>query len=238
MQELEATQSQYTFALESIKQQKIEDVMSRLTARLRIINSVSITEKDFFMVCGEMKGYGYSVWRMDPDLKNPVNVLSKLGGCCGQMDVQASGNRLVVAENTKHRVGQYDRTGKPTGNFGKAGRDESVADTFGGCCNPMNCRLCANGDVYTSESEGIIKKFNAKGEFLGLIGVVKLEGGCKNVAVAASPSGDKVYLCDQPGSKIVILQQRSPEEMKAAAEQQKAAASKSGLDTLLKFLLQ
>jgi hypothetical protein len=69
----------------------------------------------------------------------------------------------------------------------------------------MNCRITASGDVYTAESEGVIKKFNSKGEFVALIGTAKLTGGCKNVAVAASPDGDTVYFCDLPGSQIIIL---------------------------------
>lgn len=34
---------------------------------------------------------------------------------------------------------------------------------------------------------------------------MKLTGGCKNVAVAASPEGDQVYFCDLPGSRIIVL---------------------------------
>ena len=51
--------------------------------------------------------------------------------------------------------------------------------------------------------------FNAAGEFVALIGTAKLTGGCKNVAVAASPSGDRVYFCDLPGSRIIVLAQKS-----------------------------
>jgi hypothetical protein len=199
------------------QQQSIEAAAASLTARLRIINSVSATEKDVFVACGELKGYGYAVWRMDLEFKNPKQVLSKLGGCCGQMDVQAHGDRLFVAENTRHRVGQFDLEGKSLVTFGKRER-VSEGDCFAGCCNPMNCRIAANGDVYTAESEGIIKKFNAQGEFVALVGSAKLTGGCKNVAVAASPSGDKVYFCDQPGSQIIVLTQKTANVTTAAEE--------------------
>jgi len=188
----------------TVRTEPIDKVMVQLTSRLRIINSITATSKEVFIATGELKGYGYAVWRMDLDFKNPSQVISKLSGCCGQMDVQAQGDKLYVAENTKHRVGQFDLTGKFLTSFGKRDR-ESIGECFAGCCNPMNCRIMNNGDVYTSESEGVIKKFNSKGEFVALVGQAKLTGGCKNVAVAASPDGNTVYFCDLPGSQIIIL---------------------------------
>jgi hypothetical protein len=81
-------------------------------------------------------------------------------------------------------------------------------ECFGGCCNPMNLRAGKDGDVYTAESEGIIRRFGPKGEFLGVVGQVSLTGGCKNVAVGASPDGSKVYFCDQPGSRIIVMSKK------------------------------
>lgn len=213
LEALDVNVKAYEEYLKNRNQVSVDSMLETLTARLRIINSITATDKDVFIACGEMKGYGYAIWRMDRDFLNPEQVMGQLGGCCGQMDVQAQGEHLFVAENTRHRVGQYDHTGKLLTSFGKRDR-ESVGEKFGGCCNPMNCRVAATGDVYTAESEGIVKKFNAKGEFVALIGVAKLTGGCKNVAVAASPSGDHVYFCDQPGSKLIILAKKSGEAAK------------------------
>ncbi len=43
----------------------------------------------------------------------------KLGGCCGQMDIQCDDEHLLVAENTKFEVGIYDRDGKRLSGFGQ-----------------------------------------------------------------------------------------------------------------------
>lgn len=180
-----------------------ESVMADLTNRLRVINGVAISDKDVFLACGESEGYGYSIWRMDLNLKNPKRVLSNIGGCCGQMDIQCCGSDILVAENTKHQFAKYDRYGKEIGRFGKNGK-ETDPGCFGGCCNPMNVRFTGT-EVYTAESEGIIKRFTPTGEFLGMLGAVKISGGCKNVAVAANKEGTRVYFCDQPGSKVLIL---------------------------------
>lgn len=206
----------YETRLGNIKTPSIEDTIKSLTARLRIINGIAATEKDVYIACGEMKGYGYAIWRMDADLKNPVRVLGPVSGCCGQMDIQARGDHFFLAENTKKRVARYDRDGTFVSAFGESGR-ESKGLSFGGCCNPMNCRLMASGDIYTAESEGIVKRFSSGGEFLGLVGYAKLTGGCKNVAVAASPTGDRIYFCDLPGSRIIILAARKVEPAAAAA---------------------
>ena len=205
----------YATVIESHAKRTIDDIVGQLTGRMRTINSIAATDKDIYLACGEVKGYGYAIWRMDTDFKSAERVLGPVSGCCGQMDVQAHGDSFYIAENTKKRVAQYDRTGKLVNAFGKSGR-ESVGLEFAGCCNPMNCRVCDNGDIYTSESEGIVKRFSASGEFLGLVGYAKLTGGCKNVAVAASPKGDRVYFCDLPGSRIIILAAKKDQKNQAA----------------------
>jgi hypothetical protein len=123
------------------------------------------------------------------------------------MDIQCLGPDVLVAENTKKQFGRYDRDGKKLGAFGKGGADTDPT-CFGSCCNPMNLRAVGVGDVYTAESEGIIKRFGPSGEFIETAGVVKLTGGCKNVAVAVSADAKKIYFCDQPGSKFHILEKK------------------------------
>lgn len=185
----------------------IEQYVAMKANRVKTINAIALSERDVFVVCGEAKGYGYAVWRMSHDFKDPVQVMTGLSGCCGQMDVQCCGGDLVVAENTRHRFARYDRDGKAKGAWGKraGGAD---ADGFGGCCNPMNVRVCG-GDIYTAESEGLIKRFTGQGEFVGVVGYAPLTGGCKNVAVALSPDGARVYFADQPGSRIIVLNRKS-----------------------------
>lgn len=201
---LEQNVRMYEQMADQQKKRSVDDVVRDLTSRLRIINALAVTDKDVFVVCGETKGYGYAVWRMGHDFKDAKLVIPSLRGCCGQMDVQARGDELFVAENCSHAVGRYDRDGKKLGTFGKKGA-ETDPECFGGCCNPMNVRVTGDGSVYTAESEGHVKLFNSKGEFAGCVGTAKLQGGCKNVALAVSPDGEKVYFCDQPGSRILVL---------------------------------
>lgn len=201
----------YQQMVKNEKKRTPEDAMKQIADRLRGVNGVTVTAKDIFVVGGSLKGYGYTVWRMDHKFENPKAVLKDLGGCCGQMDVQASGDELFVAENTKHRVGRYDRDGKKLGDFGKSGRGNSDPACFGGCCNPMNVRVGPAG-VYTAESEGIVKLFGPSGEFRVLVGTLKVKEGCKNVAIAATADGSKVYFCDVNGSKVHVLTRKSAAE--------------------------
>jgi hypothetical protein len=182
----------------------VESIVEQITSRLRIINAIAISEKDVFIVCGESQGYGFAIWRMNHDFGEAKQIMSNVIGCCGQMDVQCCGNDILVAENTKHRFAKYDRDGKELGAWGKTGK-ETEPGCFGGCCNPMNLRCSASGDIFTAESEGIIKHFSAKGDSLGIAGTTKLTGGCKCVAVSVAPEGDKLYLCDVPNSRIVVF---------------------------------
>ena len=192
----------------------VDDLVKQLTDRLRIINGITVTDRDVFVVTGESSGFGYSVWRMDHSFQESKQVLAELRGCCGQMDVRASGDELFVAENCSHRVGRYSRDGEKIADIGtRSEREAAGGDTppdsedsgFGGCCNPMNLCIGDDGLVYTAESEGIIRCFTSGGEYRGLIGSAKLSGGCKNVAVAVSADGETVYFCDKPGQRIIVL---------------------------------
>jgi hypothetical protein len=210
---------QYKQILESYKETEkyyksmsVDSIISQTVGRLRTINSVAVTPKDVFIVCGESKGYGYAIWRMTHDFKDPKQVMGSVGGCCGQMDLQVGGDDFLLAENTKYQFARYDRDGKKVGSWGKgqmaAVGQESPPDCFGGCCNPMNLRVGAKGNVYTAESEGVIKSYSPKGEFLSTVARAPLSGGCKNVAVAVTPDEKTVFFCDQPGSKIIVLKKK------------------------------
>jgi hypothetical protein len=198
---------QYEQIENDYKSRTVEQVIEQMTGRVRVANGLAVSEKDVFVACGDF-GYGYAVWRFSKDLKEPKQILGEIGGCCGQMDIQCHGNDVLVAENTKHQFAKYDREGKKLGSFGKRGADTDPA-CFGSCCNPMNVRAVAVGDVYTAESEGIIKRFSPSGEFIETAGVVRLTGGCKNVAVAVSADAKKIYFCDLPGSKFHVLEKKA-----------------------------
>jgi hypothetical protein len=186
----------------------IDSIVQQITGRMRIINSVAVSDQDMFIVCGEHTGYGYSVWRMDHDFGSPKQVMKGLQGCCGQMDVQVLGNDLLVAENCKHSFARFDRDAKKIGEWGGRATGDDDGKCFGGCCNPMNVRCGPNGDIFTAESEGVVKRFSGNGDFVALVAKRPLSGGCKNVAVAASPDGKFVYCCDKPGSKINIFEEK------------------------------
>jgi hypothetical protein len=186
----------------------VDSIIAQMTSRIRTINAITISAKDVFIATGDTKGYGYSIWRMDHEFKNPKQILSGIGGCCGQMDIQVAGDDILVAENTKHRFARYNRDGKELGAYGKRGNGNEL-ECFGGCCNPMNVCAASTGDVFTAESEGVIKRFSSKGDFLGVVATVALSGGCTNVAFGVTRDESRIYLLDLPGSRVLILAKKS-----------------------------
>lgn len=147
---------------------------------------------------------GFEIWRYDLDLGGAKRILQELRGCCGRLNIAAGGETLFIAENTLHKVGRYDREGRPLGKWGSNRRGDPTS--FGGCCNPMDISVGPGGDIYTAESEGIVKRFSAaEGRFIGTVGKVGDASGCKNVPLAASADGGKVYMLDVQNKQIRVL---------------------------------
>ncbi len=200
------------------------------------ITSLAVTSKDVFLCCGALEGHGYEVWRTDHDLSSPKKVVTDLGGCCGQCDIQATEDHLILAENTKFQVGLLDRDGNRLTSFGQ--QDRTSKDGFGSCCNPMNVRCCSNGDILTAESSlGFIKRFNKDGALVSTVGKAKIGGGCKHVAIGFDEKRDRYYMQYQDRNQICVLVPlaEAPEvtaEEKAALEAQQGLARKLTGDSI------
>ncbi len=183
----------------------IEDVeIDRSISQMGSVNSIAIGDSNVFVTCRSNEGFGYDIWKVTKDFENPEMVKGNLSGCCGQMDIQACDDKLLIAENTKFRVGIYDSKGKMISKFGQ--QDRTGDEGFGSCCNPMNVRCCENGDIITAESSiGTIKRFDAEGKLLGTIGKAKIGGGCKNVALAHDTKLDRYYMMYEDEGAICVL---------------------------------
>ena len=186
------------------------------------VTGLAATDKDVFISVRSLEGRGFDVWRTNHDFQEGKNVVKKVSGCCRQLDIQAQNDHLLIAENGKFEVSIRDRDGKPLTGFGK--RDRSAVDGFGSCCNPMNIRCCSNGDILAAESSiGNIKRFNAKGEFVGLVGKARVGVGCKHVALAFDESRNRYYMMHEDNSHIAVLIPRN--EVPAPTEEVKAASA-------------
>jgi len=202
--DLKKIYTQQLVYLRTQKDQTIDKVIASITARLKQINAITTSGSDVFIACPMSKGYGYAVWRTDQAFANPKQIIKGLSGCCGQMDIQAAGDLVFVAENSRHRIVRYSRDGAEVGSFGKTDR-EGLGEGFGGCCNPMNLCFTVDGDLLASESNGVVKRFTPDGKYQGMVGVAAVPAGCKNSAIGISSDGDRVYYIDIQGSKILVL---------------------------------
>ncbi len=142
---------------------------------------------------------GYDVHCLSADLSEGKKIITKLRGCCGQMDIDALGNELVVAENSRHAVKIYDRAGKLQRQFGKT--DRTCKNGFGSCCGPMNVTVVGD-KILTGETvspSALIKMFDGKGERIAVIGSAKGPASCSRMTLGATPDTATVYMLD--GSK-------------------------------------
>ena len=146
---------------------------------------------------------GYTVYRLDRKLENPKAIITGLSGCCGQMDVMASGDTVYVAANCAFEVSLYDREGKKKGAITKP----NGAKYFDGCCEPKNVCMGADGSLYVAESARCaVNRFAPDGKFLGEVGIVPDIGGCVRVTVAVSRDGSRVYMLDTNKNAVRVLE--------------------------------
>jgi hypothetical protein len=215
--------------MEQFEKRSVVDPSSMIAnARVR---SLAVTSKNVFVCGNSLDGRGYEVWKANLDMTEPVQIASALSGCCGQFDIQANEDYLLLAENTKFQVGLLDHDGKRISSFGKSSR--LGGDGFGGCCNPMNVRCCDNGDILTAESSiGTIKRFNKAGELVSVIGKAKIGGGCKHVALGFDKARDRYYIQFEDKNCICVLASKS-EATELTEDEIAAKKAKEGLGSKL-----
>ena len=122
------------------------------------------------------------------------------------MDIQARDEKLYISHNARHSIEARDRDGKELAKFGTKGKVK--ATDFGGCCEPKNLRVLANGDILAAESgpPTCIKRFSSDGIFKEVVAVLDTKGNCVRVTVEASPDGSRFYLMDTSRNAIRVFQ--------------------------------
>ena len=197
---------------EMIKQTKrpfdeaLAQMKTQLEHRRSEVTGLTVTEQDVFMAVPAPSDFSFRVYRFNHELKEPKLVVEKLRGCCGQMDIQSHDGNLWIPHNARHQVESHDRDGKQLAKFGKTGRVK--ATDFGGCCEPKNLRVLANGDVLAAESgpPTCIKRFSADGKFKEVVAVAKgTKGDCVRVTVEQSPDGSQYYMLDTTRDAIRVF---------------------------------
>ena len=190
--------------------QSYETELGKMKANLEMrrsdITGLTVTEQDVFMATPSATDFSYRIYRFDRELTAPKLVVEKLRGCCGQMDVQSHEGKLWVPHNARHAVEKLDRDGKQLSKFGKAGKVK--ADDFGGCCEPKNMRVLANGDILAAESgpPTCIKRFSADGKFKEVVALIpNTKGDCVRVTVEMSPDGKRYYMLDTTQDAIRVF---------------------------------
>lgn len=203
----------YKQQLKHLEAQTIDQVLQQVLGRAKRIHAISADDKNVFVTCPAMAGYGYGVWRTDAKFEQAKEIVKSLSGCCGQMDVQCKNGELYVCENSRHRVVKFDSNGKEIAHFGKHDR-EGEGENFGGCCNPMNLCFNKDGNLYVSESNGAVKHFTPDGKYLGVVGVAQVQPGCKNSCVAVTADDSRLFYIDIEKSQIIVLARNDAEKTK------------------------
>ena len=190
--------------------EQLASMKTSLEQRRAEVTGLTVTDQDVFMAVPAPSDFSYRVYRFDQGLHNPKLVVEKLRGCCGQMDIQSHDGKLWIPHNARHAVESRDRDGKELSKFGSAGRVK--ATDFGGCCEPKNLRVLANGDILAAESgpPTCIKRFSASGKFKEVVAVANNgKGDCVRVTVEMSPDGRRYYMLDTTRDAIRVFAGKS-----------------------------
>jgi hypothetical protein len=190
--------------------EQLESMKTSLEKRRADVTGLAVTDEDVFMAVPSPNDFTFRVYRFDQSLQNPKQVVDKLRGCCGQMDIQTHDGNLWIPHNARHAVEAHDRDGKELAKFGTAGRVKAA--DFGGCCEPKNLRVLPNGDVLAAESgpPTCIKRYSSTGKFKEVVALVSgAKGDCVRVTVEVSKDGSRYYLLDTTRDAIRIFAAKS-----------------------------
>jgi len=185
---------------------QLAEMKTSLEKRRGDVTGLAVTEQDVFMAVPSPSDFSYRVYRFSHTLAEPKLVVDKLRGCCGQMDIQSHEGKLWIPHNARHAVESHDRDGKELTKFGKEGKVK--ASDFGGCCEPKNLRVLADGDILAAESgpPTCIKRFSADGKFKEVIAIVDgAKGDCVRVTVERSADGKRYYMLDTTKGAIRVF---------------------------------
>lgn len=187
------------------------------------VTSISAGAKDVFVA---MRGHsGYVVYRFDRNLARAKQIVARLRGCCGQMDIKFHDGRLYVAENSRKRIVIYDRDGRELGKWQRSKRTDAPA--FGSCCNPMNICFGPGGLLYTSESSvGRVMCFKPDGTYVRTVCKISTAKGCLRVTVAATRDGRRIYVLDNPKNVIHVLEATAPKANSPTTQPARSAPGK------------
>ena len=151
--------------------------------------------------------------RFDSELSNPELIIEKQFGCCAHLDMDIVDEKLLIAENSRHRVNTFTKDGELESKWGK--RDRENIEGFAACCNPVNFDI-HEGTLFTAESGiGRIKRYSPNGEYLGLVGYVDTTKFIEGSTLAASTcyipievgdNGDRIFIVDARLGVIRVLE--------------------------------
>jgi hypothetical protein len=154
--------------------------------------------------------------RFNRDLTGSKKIIERQYGCCAHIDMEVVGDKLLIAENSRHRMNVFDLEGNKLGTWGK--RDRTNIEGFTACCNPCNTDIAGDGSIFTVESGvGRVKRFTPDGKYLGLVGYIdttKFDRGSKLAAQSCyipsevSADGKRVYVMDVRQHFIRVLEQK------------------------------
>lgn len=190
--------------------------VDKLLGYKALASGLYVTDKHVFAAFGSGGSLRATeeFWRFDRDLTGGRQIIGRQYGCCGHIDLEVIGSRLLVAENSRHRVNIFDLNGGKLNFWGA--RDRVGIEGFAACCNPCNLDVDAQGTVYTFESGiGRVKRYTADGKYLGLVGYVdttKFDQGSRLAAQSCyipsevSPDGRRIYVMDVRQHFIRVLE--------------------------------
>ncbi|MAG92246.1 MAG: hypothetical protein CMJ48_00630 [Planctomycetaceae bacterium] len=155
-----------------------------------------------------------NIVRFDRNLGTPEVLIEKQFGCCAHVDLDVKDGELLVAENSRHRVNRFSFDGELIERWGK--RDRSNIEGFSSCCNPCNFDFGPDDVLYTAESGlGRVKKYSAKGAYLGVVGYVDTTKFLKGshmasqscyIPIEVGKDATRIYVMDVRANMIRVLQ--------------------------------
>lgn len=191
--------------------ENMEEMTMYFFNRKTEIMDITLSETDLFLSTVSQTGNGLSIWRLNHQLAEPVEIISNLTLNCGPLYLQSQGSDFWVFQNSRDCVARFNRTGERTDPPvpGLSSKDKEQA----GCRYEEFIQVSGQGNLLVLNFfNGRIMEFKPRGKATGFLGKADHSEKCLHSQFRLTRDGKQIYHINLVNNLVSVLEKTSGDQ--------------------------